>query len=70
MQFASWRKCDFQLHTPRDPNWQGKRPVGLGDEIDNGSATQVDVDAARLAWANDFIDICFDLPRDFSSTVD
>ena len=67
MNFASWRKCDFQLHTPRDPNWNGKRPVGLGDETDNGPATQADVDAARLAWANDFIDIC--LKRDIRAVA-
>jgi chromosome segregation protein len=58
MQFASWRKCDFQLHTPRDPNWQGKRPVGLGDETDSGPATQADVDAARETWATKFVDMC------------
>jgi len=58
MQFASWRKCDFQLHTPRDPNWQGKRPVGLGDETDSGPATQDDVDSARNAWAAEFVNMC------------
>ncbi|WP_342714642.1 TrlF family AAA-like ATPase [Poseidonocella pacifica] len=67
MNFASWRKCDFQLHTPRDPNWNGKRPVGLGDETDNGPATQSDVDAARIAWANDFINIC--LKRDLRAVA-
>lgn len=67
MNFASWRKCDFQLHTPRDPNWNGKRPVGLGDETDNGPATQTDVDAARIAWANDFINIC--LKRDLRAVA-
>ena len=58
MQFASWRKCDFQLHTPRDPNWRGKRPIGLNEETGSGPATQVQVDAARLAWAHEFVDVC------------
>ncbi|WP_405111052.1 AAA family ATPase [Phaeobacter sp. BS52] len=58
MQFASWRKCDFQLHTPRDPNWQGKRPIGVGDETDLGPATQTQVDDARKAWALEFVDAC------------
>ena len=31
--FAYWRKCDFQVHTPRDPNWVGARPVGQGEII-------------------------------------
>ena len=58
MQSASWRKCDFQLHTPRDPNWQGPRPVGLGDETDHGPAGVEQVEAARLMWAHDFVEIC------------
>ncbi|WP_068420163.1 AAA family ATPase [Labrenzia sp. OB1] len=62
MKFASWRKCDFQLHTPRDPNWQGQRPIGLGDETDQGPATKDQVEAARQIWASEFVDIC--LKRD------
>jgi chromosome segregation protein len=31
MPIATWRKCDLQIHSPRDPNWQGSRPLGLGD---------------------------------------
>lgn len=58
MQFASWRKCDFQLHTPRDPNWQGKRPVGIGDKTDAKVASQAEVDDQRKSWAKDFVDIC------------
>lgn len=58
MQFASWRKCDFQLHTPRDPNWQGKRPVGLGDTKDAGVASQTEVDHERKTWAKEFVNIC------------
>lgn len=58
MQFASWRKCDFQLHTPRDPNWQGKRPVGLGDDTEIGAATKAQVDEKRKEWAAEFVEIC------------
>lgn len=62
MGFAYWRKCDFQVHTPRDPNWAGARPFGLGDEnAQTGApATQAEVDAARLAWAQSFVDACAD----------
>lgn len=58
MSFASWKKCDFQLHTPRDPNWQGERPVGIGDETESGPATQEQVTKMRLDWARTFIDRC------------
>ncbi len=60
MNFAYWRKCDFQIHTPRDPNWTGPRPIGLGDLIEKTGekATAQDVDDARLTWANDFVDQC------------
>ena len=44
MNYAYWRKCDFQVHSPRDPGWDGSRP---GDE-------------AELAeWAEEFVDQCF-----------
>nr|WP_245752522.1 AAA family ATPase [Poseidonocella pacifica] len=39
----------------------------MGDETDNGPATQSDVDAARIAWANDFINIC--LKRDLRAVA-
>ena len=52
MRYASWRKCDFQVHTPRDPNWVGPRPVGLD------AASVQDVDAERAQWADQFIDQC------------
>lgn len=60
MNFASWRKCDFQVHTSRDPNWAGDRPVGLGEVIQEtgAQATAQDVDAARRQWASEFIDQC------------
>ena len=60
MTFASWRKCDFQVHSPRDPNWTGARPIGI-DEVLEGTgakATAEDVDAARLEWANELVDQC------------
>lgn len=62
MSFAYWRKCDFQIHTPRDPNWAGLRPVGVGDALpDTGEpATQADVDAARRQWAETFVQACID----------
>jgi chromosome segregation protein len=58
MSFAYWRKSDLQVHTPRDPNWKGKRPLGLGDELSGAEATLDDVDAARAAWAEEFIEQC------------
>jgi chromosome segregation protein len=56
--YASFRKCDFQTHSPRDPNWQGPRPPGLGDSLNGNVASADDVYAARMAWAKDFVDAC------------
>ena len=60
MSFAFWRKCDLQVHTPRDPNWAGERPIGVGETIKETGveATAGDVDAARVQWANEFVDQC------------
>lgn len=60
MSHAFWRKCDFQVHTPRDPNWVGSRPLGAGDIIKEtgAEATADDVDAARMQWASEFVDQC------------
>lgn len=60
MSFAYWKKCDFQVHTPRDPNWKGDRPVGVGETINETGvkATAVDVDTARAQWANEFVEQC------------
>lgn len=60
MTFAYWRKSDFQVHSPRDPNWTGARPIGQGQVIAGTGAktTAQDVDAARAAWAKDFVDQC------------
>lgn len=33
MNYAHWKKCDFQVHTPRDSNWTGARPIVSKDYI-------------------------------------
>lgn len=58
MSFAYWRKCDFQLHSPRDPNWSGARPIGVGEDLNGQPATAVDVDRERQLWADSFVDGC------------
>lgn len=58
MSFAYWRKCDFQLHTPRDPGWTGPRPIGIGLDMGGRAATAEDVDRERQAWAESFVDRC------------
>lgn len=60
MAFAFWRKCDFQVHSCRDPNWIGARPPGCGDIDPKTGAplTKVEVDAARNAWADALLDQC------------
>jgi len=45
---AVWMKCDFQVHSPRDLNWQGEKLAG-GDPQS---------EAKRDAWADDFVDAC------------
>jgi hypothetical protein len=57
--YASFRKCDFQVHSCRDPNWQGARPFGLGEILPDGkNATEADVEVARNAWAKALVDTC------------
>ncbi len=58
MSFAHWRKCDFQLHSPRDPNWIGARPIGIGMDIAGQPASVEDVDRERRQWAEMFVDRC------------
>ena len=60
MSFAYWRKCDFQIHSPRDPNWTGQRPAGLSnaDSETDAPATTTSVEAERTKWANAFVDQC------------
>jgi chromosome segregation protein len=49
---ATWRKCDFQVHTPRDPQWTGSPSLPGG-----GSAEE----QLRDAWADKFVDHCISL---------
>ena len=60
MSYAYWKKCDFQVHTPRDPNWTGLRPVGLGETVSGTGvpATSEHVELARTEWAKAFVDQC------------
>ncbi len=58
MSFAYWRKSDLQLHTPRDPNWVGARPIGIGQDLNGRLATEEDVDRERRQWAESFVDRC------------
>ena len=58
MAFAYWRKCDFQVHSPRDPNWVGPRPIGIGQDLGGVPATAADVDQQREDWADQFVDAC------------
>ena len=46
---AVWKKTDFQIHTPRDTNWQGSSPLPGG---------RTDHEAARELWADDFVEQC------------
>ena len=60
MTYASWKKCDFQVHTPRDPNWTGARPSGSGD-VDPATGQPIllaQIEAARAQWAGEFVDQC------------
>ena len=55
---ATWRKCDFQLHTCRDPNWTGFRPPGVGDELEGEKLDINAVNALRDQWADKFVAAC------------
>ncbi len=60
MNYACWKKCDFQLHTPRDPNWKGARILGIEDKNPKSGkvVTAEDVETARNKWAELFVDSC------------
>src|SRR4051794_24872576 len=58
MAFANWRKCDFQIHSPRDPGWAGPRPVGVGENLGATPATVLDVEQQRETWADTFVEAC------------
>ncbi|MCG8381189.1 MAG: antirestriction protein ArdA [Gammaproteobacteria bacterium] len=62
MAYAAWRKCDFQVHSPRDPNWQGVRPLGadVTNDVTGNISTIADVEVSREAWASAFVDKCSD----------
>lgn len=65
MAYASWRKCDFQVHTPRDPNWHGERPIGICERMSETSVevSAIDVEAVRKAWVVDFVRKCLESIR-------
>jgi len=46
---AVWKKTDFQIHTPRDPQWGGGPNLAGGTD---------ELEAARQLWADDFVDEC------------
>jgi chromosome segregation protein len=48
---AVWKKTDFQIHTPRDPQWSGS------PHMTGGSGAEEDV---RQAWMDAFIQTCVD----------
>lgn len=57
--FASFRKCDLQVHSPRDPGWQGARCIGLGGQTPSGApASEEDVDRDRKRWAEKLVEQC------------
>lgn len=45
---AIWRKSDFQVHTPRDPDWKGSPHLPGGGDAEN----------ARAQWAELFVTEC------------
>lgn len=49
---ATWRRADFQIHTPRDPQWQGSAHLAGGTP---------EGESARDAWADSLIAKCIDL---------
>ena len=62
MAYAAWRKCDFQVHSPRDPNWQGARPleVDVTNDATGNISTIAEVEASRESWALVFVDKCLE----------
>lgn len=48
---ATWKKTDFQIHTPRDPQWSGSPHLNGGSEAE---------EAARQAWMDSFIQTCIE----------
>jgi chromosome segregation protein len=56
--FSSFRKCDLQIHSCRDPNWQGARALGINESTQGSAATIADVELAREQWAKRLVDAC------------
>lgn len=48
---AVWKKTDFQIHTPRDPQWTGSAHLA-GGSVEN--------EDARQAWMDSFIQTCIE----------
>ena len=46
---AEWRKTDLQVHSPRDPGWQGPGPI---------TGTNQELEKARDDWADQFVSEC------------
>lgn len=46
---ATWRKCDFQIHSPRDPQWTGSPHLPGGSTAD---------EQARDEWADRLVERC------------
>lgn len=46
---ATWRKCDLQIHTPRDAQWSGSPNLPGGEP---------EFEEARQAWATSFVAEC------------
>lgn len=48
---ATWRLCDFQIHTPRDNDWSGSPQLEGGDE---------NAEDRRHEWADEFVSECLE----------
>ena len=48
---AVWRKCDLQIHTPRDPGWSGSPNLKGGSQ---------EAEQARDQWADQFVAACLE----------
>ena len=58
---ATWKKVDFQIHTPRDPQWQGS------PHIAGGTPEKED---ARMQWAKGFVGECIERGLDAIAITD
>jgi type III restriction enzyme len=53
---AHFRKSDFQIHSPRDHQWQGARPEGLA--LQRGNPSRQEIQHLRMEWAINFLRLC------------